>query len=79
MDSMRDEVFRLKPEFAALVKTWGDKTLLEYYGQDFLSALTPSKDILDVIESETAEVLGADVATSARHYVETQEIGRAHV
>ena len=72
MDSMRDEVFRLKPEFAALVKTWGDKTLLEYYGQDFLSTLTPSKDILDVIESETAEILGADVATSARRYVKTQ-------
>ncbi len=72
MDDMRDEVFRRKPEFAALLKAWGDKTLLEYYGQDFLPALTPSKDILDVIESEVAGILGADVATSARHAIMTQ-------
>jgi hypothetical protein len=72
MDDMRDEVFRRKPEFAALVKTWGDKTLLEYYGQDFLPTLTPSEDILAVIESEVAGILGADAATSARHAIMTQ-------
>ena len=72
MDDMRAEVFLRKPEFAALVRTWGDKTLLEYYGQDFLPTLAPSEDILDVIESEVAGILGADVATSARHATLTQ-------
>ena len=69
---MRAEVFRRKPKFAELVKTWGDKTLLDYYGQDFMVLPTPSADILDVIEREVSRVLGADVATSARNAIASQ-------
>jgi len=71
IDEMRAEVFARKPRFAELVKTWGDKSLTDYYAQDFSSHLA-SKDILSAIESEVAGILGADVATSARHSIETR-------
>lgn len=71
IDSIRAEVFLRKPRFAALVNTWGDRSLIDYYTQGFAVG-QPSPDILSAIEKETAEILGADVATSARHYVETR-------
>jgi hypothetical protein len=72
IDAMRAEVFRRKPRFAALLEAWGDKTLFDHYGQDFSHTLTPSEDILGVIESEVAGILGADVATSARESIQSR-------
>ncbi len=71
IDSIRAEVFARKPRFAQLVNTWGERSLVDYYTQDFAVGL-PSPDILSAIEEETLSILGADVATSARHFVETQ-------
>jgi hypothetical protein len=72
IDEMRAEVFRHKSKFAELVGIWGDKTLLDYYTQDFSGTLAPSADILNVIEREVAGILGADVATSARQAIAAQ-------
>jgi hypothetical protein len=73
IDSIREEVFRLRPKFAQLVQTWGDKTLLEYYTKGFSPTSSPSDDVLDTIASEVASILGEEVATNTRYTVAKQK------
>ena len=61
LEDIREEVFRLKPHFGEVVRLWGDKTLLEYYAQDFAPLYEPSPDILVAIQKETSTLLGDDV------------------
>lgn len=70
IEDIRAEVFRLKPRFAEVVKTWGDKTLLEYYAQGFTSPPRPTDDIVRVISNEVTKILGADVARETRKTIE---------
>ncbi len=67
---MRAEVFRLKPRFADVVQTWGDKTLLEYHTQEFAPMPQPSEDILNVISNEVTRILGKDIARETRKTIE---------
>ena len=61
LDDIRTEVFRLKPHFGEVVRTWGDKTLLEYYAQEFSPLYEPSHDILLATQKETSTLLGDEV------------------
>lgn len=62
---IREEVFRLKPHFGEVVRKWGDKTLLEYYGQEFSNLHEPLSSVLDAIEIETSSIFGDDVGLCA--------------
>lgn len=62
---IREEIFRLKPHFGEVVRRWGDKTLLEYYGQEFSNLHEPSSSVLDAIEIETSSIFGDDVGLRA--------------
>lgn len=66
LEAMREAVFQHRPEFGELVQTWKDKTLLEYYAQDFTCPETPSRDILETIEKEVTTILGEKVAKNTR-------------
>ncbi|MFZ2252995.1 MAG: hypothetical protein WAW13_02335 [Minisyncoccia bacterium] len=60
-DALREEIFALKPHFGEVVRLWGDKTVLEYYAQDFSPLYEPSSDILVAIQKETSALLGNEV------------------
>ena len=60
IDSIRAEVFARKPRFAQLVNTWGERSLVDYYTQDFAVGL-PSPDILSAIEEDELTRLPASV------------------
>ena len=65
LEEMRKEVFRIKPKFADIARMWEDKTLLQYYQQDFSNLHAPSKRILDAIEQETTSILGSVIGKKA--------------
>ena len=58
IEDIRADVFRLKPHFGKVVHTWGGKTLLEYYAQDFQPLCAPSEDILFTIQKDVSALLG---------------------
>ena len=70
IEDARKEVFRLRPHFASMIEEWGEKTLLEYYAQDFSNLLEPSLDVLRAVETETTLILGKEIAKQARQSLE---------
>lgn len=69
LNSMRKEVFQLKPHFSDVVSTFGHMTSVEYYAQNFTDLLNPSEEILGAIETETTLLLGSDAGKRARESV----------
>lgn len=73
VEEMRKEVFSLKANFAGIIEAWKDKTMLDYYSQDFPDLHDPSDDVLRVIKDETARILGDDIASATHSALQTQK------
>ncbi len=73
IETLREEIFALRPQFAKLVQMNGSKTLLEYYSQEFQNLLVPSNTILASIESEVIKILGEKIGKSASDAVRSQK------
>jgi hypothetical protein len=63
---IRKAVFDSRPVFAEVVTEWGDRTLLDYYTQEFVAQREPSKAVLDCVSLETKKLLGEAVAEQAK-------------
>ncbi len=70
---MREDVFLRKPRFGEIVRTWGEKTLLDYYSQGFENLHIPSEDILLAVEKETSAILGDDLGSKTRERIVTDK------
>jgi hypothetical protein len=66
LNDLRKEIFARRPEFGKVFATWGDKTLLHYYKQNFAPLTPSSHTVLSAIETEVSAVLGTTVGARAR-------------
>jgi len=73
IEEMRAEVFRHKKAFGETVTTWGDRTWVDYYTQDFPYLREPSSAILDIIEKEAGAILGGETGARARSAVQKKK------
>lgn len=72
-ENLRDAVFGLKPHFGAVVRTWGDATLLEYYAQDFPLRYEPSHDVLEATAQEASLLLGPQIGAQTYEALKSEK------
>lgn len=79
LSQMREEIFKRRPEFAEIIRQWGQETLLSYYTQKFDPLMSPSQAVCDAIQFETTKILGAKTGVAAaktiaqQHWVNTAD------
>ncbi len=60
---MRESILNRRPNFKKVIDTWGEKTLLEYFTQNFENLSEPSEDFLRALFIETELLFGDKIAT----------------
>ena len=53
LTDIRNDIFARRPAFKKVIETWGEKTLLEYYTQDFKPLHESSSAVFETIQKAT--------------------------